>query len=147
MVLFGPGVIEVTRANRAKPNSRSSERFIEAVHQGHSAIDPIPHGPANPRTVRENFKQYSLLSAWTAVQLYGTFGAHLTLLIEAESLLRLTEQLSFFRVVFVERQAAAVQRFQRQFAGLFSGVRAQFWRNMAGTTGEYGNSEHQQNSQ
>ncbi|CAI8739605.1 hypothetical protein EMIT0P265_130009 [Pseudomonas zeae] len=63
-----------------------------------------------------------MFSARTTVQLYGTFGTHFSFLVE----LRLTEQLGFFRVVFVEGQAAAIQCFHRQFAGFFIGVRAQF---------------------
>ncbi|MNH27651.1 hypothetical protein D3C79_877730 [compost metagenome] len=34
MVLFGPGVIEVTRANRAKPSSRSSESVMGGSPSG-----------------------------------------------------------------------------------------------------------------
>ena len=81
------------------------------------------------------------------MQLYGPLGAHFTLAVETESLLRLAKQLGFLRVVFLERQAAAVQGFQRQFAGFFRRVRAQFRGDVARATGENGDSEHQLNSQ
>lgn len=64
---------------------------MAAIRQGHSGVDPIPRDAANPRTVSENFEQYNFFSAWTAVQLYGTPGAHLTLLVETERLLWLTD--------------------------------------------------------
>ena len=81
------------------------------------------------------------------MQLYGPLGAHFTLGIETECLLWLAEQFGFFRMVFLEGQAATVQRFKRQFAGFFRRLRAQFRGNMARATGENGDSEHQRNSQ
>jgi len=43
------------------------------------------------------------------MKLYSTFGVHLALFIEAERLLRLTEQGGFLRVVFLEGQATTIQ--------------------------------------
>src|SRR5690242_11456542 len=139
MVLFGPGVIEVTRANRAKPSSRSSESVMEGgVRQGRSGVDPIAPLARNPWTVTRNLERYSFASAWTTVKLYRSPGVHFTLVVEAIRLLRLAEQFGFFRMVLVEGQSATVQRLQRQFPGFFSRVRAKLRGNMAGTSGEYG---------
>ena len=44
MVLLGPGVIEVTRANRAKPSNRSSERVMAGISNGTvSQVMTLPH--------------------------------------------------------------------------------------------------------
>ena len=81
------------------------------------------------------------------MQLYGSFCTHLTLVIKAERLLRLTEQFSFLRLIFIEGQTTTIEAFKGQFTGFFRRVRAQFRGNVARATGENGDSEHQGNSQ
>ena len=78
------------------------------------------------------------------MKLYSTSSVHLTLFVETERFLRHTEQFGFFRLVFVERQTPAIQCFQGEFLGFFSGVGPQFRSRLTGASGENGDGQQQQ---
>jgi hypothetical protein len=80
------------------------------------------------------------------MQGHAAFGVHLAPAIKAERLLWLASQRGALLLVFIKRQTATAQRFQRQLFAFFCRVRAQLRGRMGRTSSEDGGDKQQANN-